>query len=152
MHVDQTLGTEHGIAVPRAVNRHKVEPKELISALGHSSRGIIKLLTLGCDRGGTIPISSSYTWRNLPLDVGHVLTYFVRMKVIIAGRLSCSPARWAVVCPLRLRVVYGTLRSAPKRLLGLTLNNLKCGRYRSRTVTSWPSDAVHAQTASLPAR
>ena len=73
----KTLGKEHGIVVPRAVNRHKVGPKELITALGHSSRGIISLLTLGCDRGGVIPGSSSYTWRNLPLDVGHVLTYFV---------------------------------------------------------------------------
>ena len=73
----KTLGKEFGIAVPRAVNRHKVEPKDLISALDLSSRGIISLLTLGCDRGGVIPASSSYTWRNLPLDVGHVLTYFV---------------------------------------------------------------------------
>jgi uncharacterized damage-inducible protein DinB len=73
----KTLGQEHGIAVPRAVDRHKVGPKELISALNRSSRGIISLLTLGCDRGGVIPNSSSYTWRNLPLDVGHVLTYFV---------------------------------------------------------------------------
>jgi uncharacterized damage-inducible protein DinB len=73
----KTLGREHGIAVPRAVNRHKVGPTELIAALGLSSRGIISLLTLGCERGGTIPVSSSYTWRNLPLDVAHVLTYFV---------------------------------------------------------------------------
>ncbi len=73
----KTLGKEHGIAVPRAVNRHKVGPKELIPALGRSSRGIVSLLTLGLDRGGTIPVSSSYIWRNLPLDVGHVLTYFV---------------------------------------------------------------------------
>ena len=73
----KTLGKEHGIAVPRAVNRHKVGPKELISALGRSSRGIISLLALGYDRGGMIPSSSSYIWRNLPLDVGHVLTYFV---------------------------------------------------------------------------
>jgi uncharacterized damage-inducible protein DinB len=73
----KTLGSEHAIAVPRAVNRHKVEPKELITALGRSSRGIISLLTLGFERGGTIPVSASYTWRNLPLDVGHVLTYFV---------------------------------------------------------------------------
>jgi uncharacterized damage-inducible protein DinB len=73
----KTLGKEHGIAVPRAVNRHKVERKELISALDRSSRGITSLLTLGFDRGGRIPASSSYTWRNLPLDVGHVLTYFV---------------------------------------------------------------------------
>jgi hypothetical protein len=73
----KTLGEEFGIAVPRAVDRHKVGPKELIPALGQSSRGIAKLLRLGCDRGGTIPVSSSYTWRNLPLDVAHVLTYFV---------------------------------------------------------------------------
>ncbi|MGI8835094.1 MAG: DinB family protein [Pyrinomonadaceae bacterium] len=73
----KTLGNEHSIAVPQTVNRHKVGPKELISALGRSSRGIISLLSLGCDRDGTIPASSSYTWRNLPLDVGHVLTYFV---------------------------------------------------------------------------
>jgi uncharacterized damage-inducible protein DinB len=73
----KTLGKEHGIAAPPAVNRHKVEPKELITALGRSSRGINSLLTLGLDRGGVIPVSSSYTWRNLPLDVGHVLTYFV---------------------------------------------------------------------------
>jgi uncharacterized damage-inducible protein DinB len=73
----KTLGKEYGIEVPRAVNRHKVEPKELIQALNRSSRGIISLLKLGFDRGGTIPVSSAYTWRNLPLDVAHVLTYFV---------------------------------------------------------------------------
>src|SRR5438046_10599542 len=64
----KTLGKEFGIAVPRAVNRHKVGPQELMPALDHSSRGIIGLLTLGFDRGGAIPVSSSYTWRNLPLD------------------------------------------------------------------------------------
>ena len=39
-----------------------------------------------------------------------------RMKVIIAGRLLCSPASWAIVCRLRLRVVFGILLSAPKKL------------------------------------
>jgi uncharacterized damage-inducible protein DinB len=73
----KTLGNEHGIVVPQTVNRHKVGPKELLSALRHSSRGIIDLLTLGLDRGGAIPSSTSYVWRNLPLDVAHVLTYFV---------------------------------------------------------------------------
>jgi uncharacterized damage-inducible protein DinB len=73
----KTLGKEFGIAVPRAVNRHQVEPQQLIAALARSSRGIVSLLELGCDRGGTIPSSAAYTWRNLPLDVGHVLTYFV---------------------------------------------------------------------------
>jgi len=73
----KTLGAEFGIAVPRAVDRQKVGPKELIPALNRSSRGMISLLKLGCDQGGRLPASSAYTWRNLPLDVGHVLTYFV---------------------------------------------------------------------------
>lgn len=47
----KTLGKDFGIAAPRAVNRHQVEPKELIRALGHSSRGIVSLLKLGFDRG-----------------------------------------------------------------------------------------------------
>ena len=73
----KTLGSEHGIVAPPPVDRRKVGPRELIRALKQSSRGIISLLTLGLDRGGTIPASTSYAWRNLPLDVGHVLTYFV---------------------------------------------------------------------------
>src|SRR6185503_11967137 len=73
----KTLGKEHNIAAPRVVDRRKVGPKELIRALGQSSRGILSLLPLGLDQGSTIPTSSSYSWRNLPLDVTHVLTYFV---------------------------------------------------------------------------
>jgi uncharacterized damage-inducible protein DinB len=73
----KTLGSEHGIVTPRPVNRHKVGRKELSLALGRSGRGISRLLKLGCDNGGMIPASSSYSWRNLPLDVAHVLTYFV---------------------------------------------------------------------------
>ena len=55
----KTLGEEFGIRPQKAVNRHKVEAKELIPALGRSSRGIISLLTLGFDRGGTVPTSSA---------------------------------------------------------------------------------------------
>ena len=73
----KTLGEEFGVAVPRPVIRQKVGPKELITALGRSSRGIATLLMLGLEQGGALPCSKSYTWRNLPLDVGHVLTYFV---------------------------------------------------------------------------
>lgn len=73
----KTLGSEHGIVVPQAVDRHKVGPKQLLPALRRSSRGITDLLTLGLDHGGVVPASSLYVWRNLPLDVGHVLTYFV---------------------------------------------------------------------------
>jgi uncharacterized damage-inducible protein DinB len=73
----KTLGKEFGIAVPQAVDRHRVSQKQLVRALDQSSRGISRLLELGCARGGTLPVSEAYTWRNLPLDVGHVLTYFV---------------------------------------------------------------------------
>ena len=73
----KTLGREHGIVAPPTVNRHKVEPSQLIQALNQSNHGMVDLLTLGLNQGGTIPTSSSYAWRNLPLDVGHVLTYFV---------------------------------------------------------------------------
>jgi uncharacterized damage-inducible protein DinB len=73
----KTLGKEHGIAVPRSVDRYKVKPRDLIPALERSSTGISNLLELGCDHGGSIPGTSAYVWRNLPLDVGHVLGYFI---------------------------------------------------------------------------
>jgi uncharacterized damage-inducible protein DinB len=73
----KTLGREHGFVVPRSVDRYKVTPEELIPALERSGAGILGLLEFGCDHGGSIPGSSSYVWRNLPLDVGHVLGYFI---------------------------------------------------------------------------
>ena len=92
----KTLGKAHGIAVPKSVNRHEVNPKDLAAALQHSGNGILNLLKLGCDQGGSIPASSAYVWRNLPLDVGHVLTYFVAHEahhrgqiVMVARQLGC---------------------------------------------------------------
>lgn len=88
----KTLGSEHGIQVPQSVDRYKVTQKQLITALGRSSRAVEGLLKLGCDNGGTLPSSRRYTWRNLPLDVGHVLTYLTsheahhRGQVILAAR------------------------------------------------------------------
>ena len=73
----KTLGKENGIAVPRNVDRHKVKPGDLVAALERSGAGILSLLELGCDHGGSIPATSAYVWRNLPLDVGHVLGYFI---------------------------------------------------------------------------
>ena|ERR1041385_4829200 len=73
----RTLGHEHGIDAPLKVDRQKLKQKDLIAALKRSSKGIRLLLELGCDRGGSIPLSAAYTWRNLPLDVGHVLGYFI---------------------------------------------------------------------------
>ena len=73
----KALGKEHGFAVPRRVDRREVRLGELIAALQRSNAGILNLLEFGCDQGGSIPGSSSYVWRNLPLDVGHVLGYFI---------------------------------------------------------------------------
>jgi uncharacterized damage-inducible protein DinB len=73
----KTLGQEHGIAIPASVDCRKVARPALLSALKRSSRGIEALLELGIAAGGHVPPSKSYVWRNLPLDVPHVLTYFV---------------------------------------------------------------------------
>ncbi len=87
-----TLGRPQGIPVPPAVDRRKVSRRELVAALNRSSRCIEALLRLGCHSGGKVPASPAYVWRNLPLDVGHVLTYFVaheghhRGQIVLAAR------------------------------------------------------------------
>ena len=83
----KTLGQELGVTVPRSVDRRRVGRKALVPALERSSRGILRLLALGYDRGGRIPMASTYTWRNLPLDVGHVLAYFVAHEAHHRGQI-----------------------------------------------------------------
>jgi uncharacterized damage-inducible protein DinB len=86
------LGKEHGILPPASVDRHKIERKQLVTALERSSTAIARLLQLGCERDGRIPDSHSYVWRNLQLDVGHFLAYFVaheghhRGQIVMAAR------------------------------------------------------------------
>ena len=88
----RTLGEPHGIPVPAAVDRRRITPKQLATALARSSRGIARLLELGCEHGGAIPPTAAYRWRNLPLDVGHVFGYFVaheahhRGQIVMAAR------------------------------------------------------------------
>jgi uncharacterized damage-inducible protein DinB len=73
----KTLGRPHGISVPPIVDRRRVGRAQLIVALKRSYRGIATLLDFGCEQNGRIPPTPAYVWRNLPLDVGHVLAYFV---------------------------------------------------------------------------
>jgi uncharacterized damage-inducible protein DinB len=88
----KTLGRPHGIRVPAPVDRRRVTRAQLAGALGKSAGGIAALLELGLDSGGSIPPTASYVWRNLPLDVAHVLGYFVaheghhRGQIVMAAR------------------------------------------------------------------
>jgi uncharacterized damage-inducible protein DinB len=73
----KTLGRPLGVAVPDALDSRRVNRTQLVRALKVSGRGIASLLELGIAHGGMIPPTRAYVWRNLPLDVGHVLSYFV---------------------------------------------------------------------------
>jgi uncharacterized damage-inducible protein DinB len=90
----KALGAEFGVAVPAGVDRLRVGRTELLRALARSSRAMLRLLDLGCGQGGIVPTASTYVWRNLPLDVGHVLAYFVaheshhRGQIVLAARAA----------------------------------------------------------------
>lgn len=83
----KTLGSEHGLTVPEHVHRSRVTPRQLVAALKCSSAGMEALLKLGFDHDGQIPPSKRYVWRNLSLDVGHVLTYFVAHEAHHRGQI-----------------------------------------------------------------
>jgi uncharacterized damage-inducible protein DinB len=73
----KTLGREHGIVAPAGVDLRRVARRQLVAALKRSGSQIEALLKLGLAAHGRVPPSKGYVWRNLSLDVAHVLTYFV---------------------------------------------------------------------------
>jgi uncharacterized damage-inducible protein DinB len=83
----RTLGREHGITAPARVDYHRVTPRQLVAALKRSCTGIEDILKLGFAANGQVPPSKGYVWRNLSLDVGHVLTYFVAHEAHHRGQI-----------------------------------------------------------------
>lgn len=88
----RTLGSECGIAVPARVDERSVTRKQLVTALNQSAKGIEAVLQQALKAGGVLPAPKLYTWRNLSLEAGHILTYFVaheahhRGQIVMAAR------------------------------------------------------------------
>ena len=83
------IGARHGVVTPKSVELRSVRKIELLRALPRSSRGMIELIELAIDRGGTIPPAA---WQNFPTDVLHFLNYFVAHEAHHRGQL-CMLAR-----------------------------------------------------------
>lgn len=82
-----TLGVPLGIARPPRVSTFKATRPEVLAALPASDRGIEDVLRAGLEAGGAVPATAKYVWRNLPLDVGHVLSYFIAHEAHHRGQL-----------------------------------------------------------------
>jgi uncharacterized damage-inducible protein DinB len=80
-----------------------VSKTDLGRALRHSTAAIEDLLRLGCAHGGRIPATAAYTWRNLALDVGHVLAYFVAHEGHHRGQLTLLARQFGVPLPQAVR-------------------------------------------------
>ena len=93
----KTLGQPHGIDPPPKVDRQNVQRRQLVAAMNRSGEAVGRLLLFGCEHEGRIPPTRTYVWRNLPLDVGHVLAYLVaheahhRGQMVLAARQLGHP-------------------------------------------------------------
>jgi uncharacterized damage-inducible protein DinB len=83
----RTLGSEHKVRAPSLLPPRSASRRALLAALPRSAGGIEALLQLGLENDGQLPPSKGYVWRNLPLDVGHVLAYFVAHEAHHRGQL-----------------------------------------------------------------
>ena len=78
------IGGRHGVEVPRRVDGRTVRASELSRALERSSKGIVDLIELGIERGGSVPPAA---WQNFPTDLVHFLSYFVAHEAHHRGQL-----------------------------------------------------------------
>jgi uncharacterized damage-inducible protein DinB len=82
----KTLGREHGVQAPARVDHNRVTPRQLTVALKHSSAAMEALFKLGF-ASGELPPSKGYVWRNLSLDLGHVVTYYIAHEAHHRGQI-----------------------------------------------------------------
>ncbi len=82
----KTLGREHGIKTPARVDHKRVTQRQLVAALKQSSAAMEALFKLGFNTG-ELPNSKGYVWRNLSLDLGHVVTYYIAHEAHHRGQL-----------------------------------------------------------------
>lgn len=82
----KTLGREHGIKPAARVDHRRVTQRQLVAALKQSSAAMEALFKLGFD-SGELPPSKGYVWRNLSLDLGHVVTYFIAHEAHHRGQI-----------------------------------------------------------------
>jgi uncharacterized damage-inducible protein DinB len=82
----KTLGREHGIKTPMRVDHKRVTQRQLVAALKKSSAAMEALFKLSFDTG-ELPNSKGYVWRNLSLDLGHVVTYYIAHEAHHRGQL-----------------------------------------------------------------
>ena len=80
----KALGKGSGILSPPLAALRNVSQSELLQALPQSSDGIVRLIELGVERGGSVPRSA---WQNFPTDLAHFLSYFVAHEAHHRGQL-----------------------------------------------------------------
>jgi len=82
----KTLGREHGIKSPARIDHRRVTSRQLVAALKQSGAAMEALFKLGFATG-ELPPSRGYVWRNLSLDLGHVVTYYIAHEAHHRGQI-----------------------------------------------------------------